>query len=242
MQQCVNARLEGTWACCLHSDPERGGSNTFAWPSSCESEWRSARLWIDSHFQSVTRQYYIYCCAPTSWHLAAPGCSYVWLTFFWKSGEHIIHRVKSFPGDMNQCVTVLWNGDLPCCCVSKSAFLWRYDAGAESYWECFRENQAQDGRCISLVEMCIILLLHLNAFTCEALVAPTNFAFFSVFLFECKSKHGLKKPQMWNRPPWNMFNWALVNVYSMCSQRLESRVDHMHTYFNTAWSQSIIIS
>lgn len=122
--------------------------------------WIRMKIWNDGHFQSVTRQYYIYRCAPTSWHLAAPGCSYVWLTFFWKSGEHIIHRVKSFPGDMNQCVTVLWNGDLPCCCVSKSAFFWRYDAGVESYLECLRANRVQDGRRISLVEMCIVLLLH----------------------------------------------------------------------------------
>lgn len=59
----------------------------------------------------------VYHCCPTSWLLAALTDSYVWLTGFWKGREHIIHRVKSLPGDVNQCITVLWNGGLACCCV-----------------------------------------------------------------------------------------------------------------------------
>lgn len=60
-------------------------------------------------------------CCPTSWLLAALTDSYVWLTGFWKGREHFIHRVKSLPGDVIQCITVLWNGGLTCCCVLNSS-------------------------------------------------------------------------------------------------------------------------
>lgn len=63
----------------------------------------------------------VYHCCPTSWLLAALTDRYVWLTGFWKGREHVIHRVKSLPGDVNQCITVLWNGGLTCCCVLNSS-------------------------------------------------------------------------------------------------------------------------
>lgn len=63
----------------------------------------------------------VYHCCPTSWLLAALTDSYFWLTGFWKGRKHIIHRVKSLPGDVNQCITVLWNGELTCCCVLNSS-------------------------------------------------------------------------------------------------------------------------
>lgn len=61
---------------------------------------------------SVTLQYRLNCCESTSWLLAALNHVYVWLMCFWKGRRHSRHRVKSFPGDLNQCVKSLWNGDL----------------------------------------------------------------------------------------------------------------------------------
>lgn len=64
---------------------------------------------------SVTLQYHMNCCESTSWLLAALNDGYVWLMYFWKGRKRVTHRVKSFPGDLNQCVKASWNGDLLQC-------------------------------------------------------------------------------------------------------------------------------
>lgn len=135
---------------------------------SLELEWRFAkRRFAERPHLSVTLQYHMYCCESTSWLLAGLNYRYVWLMGFWKDRKRIIHRVKSFPGDLNQCVMASWNGDLPCCCVANSSFFWHYDAENEYHRECFAADLAQHRRRIWLVGMCYTSLLERTLFTYE---------------------------------------------------------------------------
>lgn len=149
------------WICAFY-----GALEQWKLPS-LELEWRFANPRAERPHSSVTLQYHMYCCESTSWLLAALNYRYVWLMGFWKDRKRIIHRVKSFPGDLNQCVMALWNGDLPCCCVANSSFFWHCDAENEYHRECFAADLAQNRRRIWLVGMCYTLLLEQTLFTYE---------------------------------------------------------------------------
>lgn len=76
---------------------------------------RSASSYAARPHSSVTLRDHMNCCESTSWLLAALNYGCVWLMYFWKGRKRVRHRVKSFPGDWNQCFKTSWNGDLlPC--------------------------------------------------------------------------------------------------------------------------------
>lgn len=234
MQQCVDARLEGTWTCSRRSDPERGDSNTFSRPSSRESEWRSASLWIDR--VSLVSIIFIAVLPPLDIWLPLAAVTFDW---------HFSGREESILYTVSNPFQEIWISALRCCETATylAVFLSQPSSGVmmlelNPTGSALVQTKPKTGDALvwwrSASFCCCIERFHMwgsgcsNKFCSLYLNASPNMVLKSLRCGTIPRKICLTEHLL-------MFIWCVVSAWTHV-------FDHMHTYINTAWSQSIIIS